>query len=145
MTAAAQSTGPEPATIDAKPVGVDYKPTAPPPSTIMPKTVDYGHGHGKKTAIAQYPLHSNVLFQTRVGDIRTLVILEPGATVERISYGERIVLRPDPVPHDRAYEKGELIKIMKRLLKKNSSFIKQTVISLRTSWWQRPLQQRLVL
>lgn len=26
--------------------------------------------------------------------------------VERISYGERIVLRPDPVPSDRGYEKG---------------------------------------
>lgn len=46
MTAAAQSTGPEPATIDAKPVSVDYQAAAPPPSAIMPKTVDYGHGHG---------------------------------------------------------------------------------------------------
>lgn len=35
------------------------------------------------------------------------LISEPGATVERISYGERIVLRPDPVPSDRGYEKGE--------------------------------------
>lgn len=33
-------------------------------------------------------------------------ISEPGATVERISYGERIILRPDPVPMDRGYEKG---------------------------------------
>lgn len=45
MTAAAQSTGPEPATNEAKPITVDYQSTAP-PSTIMPKTVDYGHGHG---------------------------------------------------------------------------------------------------
>uniref|UniRef100_A0A3Q2DL41 YLP motif-containing protein 1 n=1 Tax=Cyprinodon variegatus TaxID=28743 RepID=A0A3Q2DL41_CYPVA len=30
---------------------------------------------------------------------------ELGATVERISYGERIVLRPDPLPSDRLYEK----------------------------------------
>lgn len=29
-----------------------------------------------------------------------------GAKVERISYGERIVLRPDPLPADRPYEKG---------------------------------------
>lgn len=36
-----------------------------------------------------------------------LNVSEPGATVERISYGERIVLRPDPVPSDRGYEKGE--------------------------------------
>ncbi|XP_028821188.1 YLP motif-containing protein 1 [Denticeps clupeoides] len=44
---------------------------------IIAKTVDYGHGH------------------------------ESGATVERISYGERIVLRPDPQP-ERAYEKEPL-------------------------------------
>ncbi|XP_028296052.1 YLP motif-containing protein 1 isoform X2 [Gouania willdenowi] len=44
-------------------------------STVMQKTVDYGHGH------------------------------EPGNTVERISYGERIVLRPDPMTLDRGYEK----------------------------------------
>lgn len=52
-----------------------YQPslTAAPP--MIPKTVDYGHGH------------------------------EPGTTVERISYGERIVLRPDPVTTDRGYEK----------------------------------------
>lgn len=36
----------------------------------------------------------------------SLNISEPGATVERISYGERIILRPDPVPMDRGYEKG---------------------------------------
>uniref|UniRef100_A0A672GSA2 YLP motif-containing protein 1 n=1 Tax=Salarias fasciatus TaxID=181472 RepID=A0A672GSA2_SALFA len=32
-------------------------------------------------------------------------VLKPGTTVERISYGERIVLRPDPVTTDRGYEK----------------------------------------
>lgn len=37
----------------------------------------------------------------------TLNVSEPGATVERISYGERIILRPDPMPSDRGYEKGE--------------------------------------
>lgn len=36
-----------------------------------------------------------------------LNVSEPGATVERISYGERIILRPDPMPLDRGYEKGE--------------------------------------
>lgn len=35
----------------------------------------------------------------------SLNIPEPGATVERISYGERIILRPDPAM-DRGYEKG---------------------------------------
>uniref|UniRef100_A0A3P9CHW0 YLP motif-containing protein 1 n=1 Tax=Maylandia zebra TaxID=106582 RepID=A0A3P9CHW0_9CICH len=34
-----------------------------------------------------------------------LASIHPGTTVERISYGERIVLRPDPVPSDRGYEK----------------------------------------
>ncbi|KAG9283176.1 YLP motif-containing protein 1 isoform X1 [Astyanax mexicanus] len=48
-----------------------------PASTLIAKTVDYGHGH------------------------------DLGAKVERISYGERIVLRPDPVPSDR-YEKEPL-------------------------------------
>lgn len=47
-------------------------------TTVVPKTVDYAHGH------------------------------EPGATVEKISYGERIILRPDPIPSDRGYEKEPL-------------------------------------
>lgn len=75
----------------------------------------------------------------------TLIVVEPGATVERISYGERIVLRPDPVLHDRAYEKGELIKTKEKLITKDLHLTKKTVISPRTSWWQRPLQQRPVL
>lgn len=45
---------------------------------VLPKTVDYAHGH------------------------------EPGATVEKISYGERIILRPDPLPSERGYEKEPL-------------------------------------
>ncbi|XP_077598366.1 uncharacterized protein ylpm1 [Stigmatopora nigra] len=49
----------------------DANPAAP----MVPKTVDYGHGH------------------------------EPGTTVERIAYGERVVLRPEP---DRGYEKEPL-------------------------------------
>ncbi|XP_029965375.1 YLP motif-containing protein 1 isoform X2 [Salarias fasciatus] len=64
MTVTSQTTATEAAT--------HYQPAAPP---VIPKTVDYGHGH------------------------------EPGTTVERISYGERIVLRPDPVTTDRGYEK----------------------------------------
>uniref|UniRef100_A0A8C7HSS5 YLP motif-containing protein 1 n=1 Tax=Oncorhynchus kisutch TaxID=8019 RepID=A0A8C7HSS5_ONCKI len=49
---------------------------------VTPKTVDYGHGHDLGAA-----------------------------TVERISYGERIVLRPDPLPdreRERSYEKEPL-------------------------------------
>lgn len=37
-----------------------------------------------------------------------LFFVEPGATVEKISYGERIILRPDPIPSDRGYEKGNV-------------------------------------
>uniref|UniRef100_A0AAV2KD11 YLP motif-containing protein 1 n=1 Tax=Knipowitschia caucasica TaxID=637954 RepID=A0AAV2KD11_KNICA len=47
-------------------------------SSVHPKTVDYAHGH------------------------------EPGTTVEKISYGERIILRPDPVRTERGYEKESL-------------------------------------
>ncbi|KAL0967067.1 hypothetical protein UPYG_G00247400 [Umbra pygmaea] len=51
-----------------------------PKPSVIPKTVDYGHGH----------------------DLG-------GATVERISYGERIVLRPDPLSErERSYEKESL-------------------------------------
>lgn len=50
---------------------------SPPSKPIIAKTVDYGHGH------------------------------ESGATVERMSYGERIILRPDPVP-ERTYEKDPM-------------------------------------
>uniref|UniRef100_A0A672MMW5 YLP motif-containing protein 1 n=1 Tax=Sinocyclocheilus grahami TaxID=75366 RepID=A0A672MMW5_SINGR len=46
-----------------------------PTATFIAKTVDYGHGR------------------------------DVGATVERISYGERIVLRPTPPPSERLYEK----------------------------------------
>ncbi|XP_074472349.1 uncharacterized protein ylpm1 isoform X1 [Sebastes fasciatus] len=79
MTAAAQSAAKEPVSWDTKPAATDYQSSlsAPKPS-LIPKTVDYGHGH------------------------------ETGATVERMSYGERIVLRPDPVQSDRGYEKEPL-------------------------------------
>ncbi|XP_035474079.2 YLP motif-containing protein 1 isoform X2 [Scophthalmus maximus] len=79
MTAAAQTATTEPVSWDTK-TATDYQPVLPaaPSASVIPKTVDYGHGH------------------------------EPGATVERIAYGERIVLRPDPVPSDRGYEKEPL-------------------------------------
>ncbi|KAJ8269953.1 hypothetical protein GJAV_G00108630 [Gymnothorax javanicus] len=51
---------------------------AAPSPAIAPKTVDYGHGR------------------------------DMGSTVERISYGERIILRPDPLPSERAYDKEPL-------------------------------------
>ncbi|XP_068580735.1 YLP motif-containing protein 1 isoform X2 [Cebidichthys violaceus] len=77
MTAAAQTAVTNPVSWDSKPAATDYQHSLPKPSMI-PKTVDYGHGH------------------------------EPGATVERMSYGERVVLRPDPIPSDRGYEKEPL-------------------------------------
>ncbi|XP_051952223.1 YLP motif-containing protein 1-like isoform X2 [Xyrauchen texanus] len=53
--------------------------TAPAPTpSFIAKTVDYGHGR------------------------------DGGTTVERISYGERMVLRPGPVPSERPYEKEML-------------------------------------
>ncbi|XP_029351945.1 YLP motif-containing protein 1 isoform X2 [Echeneis naucrates] len=80
MSAVAQTAAPEPVSWDAKPTAIDCQPglSTAPIAPVIPKTVDYGHGH------------------------------EPGATVERISYGERIVLRPDPMPSDRGYEKEPL-------------------------------------
>ncbi|XP_029318501.1 YLP motif-containing protein 1 isoform X2 [Cottoperca gobio] len=79
MTAAAQTAVTEPVSWDNKAAATNYQPSLPAPKpSLIPKTVDYGHGH------------------------------EPGATVERMSYGERIVLRPDPVLSDRGYEKEPL-------------------------------------
>ncbi|XP_021174544.2 YLP motif-containing protein 1 isoform X2 [Fundulus heteroclitus] len=82
MTAAVQSAPTESTSWESKPAAsaVDYQSSlsASVKPSLMPKTVDYAHGH------------------------------ELGATVERISYGERIVLRPDPVPSDRIYEKEPL-------------------------------------
>uniref|UniRef100_A0A3P8X404 YLP motif-containing protein 1 n=1 Tax=Cynoglossus semilaevis TaxID=244447 RepID=A0A3P8X404_CYNSE len=64
--AAVQTPTAEPASWDLKPPLKDYSSTVQAPPTVIPKTLDYAHGH------------------------------ESGTTVERISYGERIVLRPDP-------------------------------------------------
>lgn len=78
MTAASQTAVAERVHWDTKPSANDYQSSLPAPKpSVIPKTVDYGHGH------------------------------DPGTTVERISYGERIVLRPDPLP-DRGYEKEPL-------------------------------------
>ncbi|KAJ8008657.1 hypothetical protein DPEC_G00080700 [Dallia pectoralis] len=69
---------------ESKPADTGYLSTSPvtlKPS-VIPKTVDYGHGHDRGAA-----------------------------TVERISYGERIVLRPDPLSdreRERSYEKEHL-------------------------------------
>ncbi|XP_042359001.1 YLP motif-containing protein 1 isoform X2 [Plectropomus leopardus] len=79
MSAAAKTAVTDPVSWDTAPPATDYQSSLSASTTsFIPKTVDYGHGH------------------------------EPGTTVERISYGERIVLRPDPVPSDRGYEKEPL-------------------------------------
>ncbi|XP_010901821.2 YLP motif-containing protein 1 isoform X2 [Esox lucius] len=68
---------------DANPADTGYLSSAPVPKpSVIPKTVEYGHGHDLGAA-----------------------------TVERISYGERIVLRPDPLSdreRERSYEKEHL-------------------------------------
>lgn len=48
MNAAAQTTVPESVSWDTKPSTTDYQSSlsAIPTSTVIPKTVDYGHGHG---------------------------------------------------------------------------------------------------
>ncbi|XP_038143438.1 YLP motif-containing protein 1 isoform X3 [Cyprinodon tularosa] len=77
ISAAAQTPGTESVAWQSKHAAAagDYQSPQLASAKPTPKTVDYGHGH------------------------------ELGATVERISYGERIVLRPDPLPSDRLYEK----------------------------------------
>lgn len=100
MTASAH-THPTAESLDSKSATTDYQPpiSAPSISTLMPKTVDYGHGHGMDNMQT-----FNCVIKTLL--MASLNFLEPGATVERISYGERIILRPDPVSMDRGYEKG---------------------------------------
>ena len=48
MTAAAQTTPAETLPWDTKPATTDYQPSLPavPTPSVIPKTVDYGHGHG---------------------------------------------------------------------------------------------------
>ncbi|XP_045065969.1 YLP motif-containing protein 1 [Coregonus clupeaformis] len=73
---------------DPKPQDTGYLSSAPPVpnAPVIPKTVDYGHGHDLGAA-----------------------------TVERISYGERIVLRPDPLAdRERSYEKELLGPLRER-------------------------------
>lgn len=109
MTAAAQTVVNESVCLDTKPAITDYQSSlsAAPTSTLMPKTVDYGHGHGMSSKDDNILNRLNGLsFKTFLVTL-TLNVSDPGATVERISYGERIVLRPDPLPLDRGYEKGE--------------------------------------
>ncbi|KAK1796267.1 hypothetical protein P4O66_009341, partial [Electrophorus voltai] len=66
-----------------------------PKPTLIAKTVDYGHGH------------------------------DVGAKVERISYGERIVLRPDPLPSDRSYEKESLGRRDPYFDRRNDPYVEQ--------------------
>ncbi|XP_037837481.1 YLP motif-containing protein 1 isoform X2 [Kryptolebias marmoratus] len=75
---AAAQTAPEQASWESK-SAADYKSPLSSNPPLISKTVDYGHGHDHGTT-----------------------------TVERISYGERIVLRPDPMPSDRGYDKEHL-------------------------------------
>lgn len=48
MTAAAHTAPAETLSWDTKPAATDYQPSLPvaPTPSIIPKTVDYGHGHG---------------------------------------------------------------------------------------------------
>ena len=108
MSAAAQTAVSESLSWDTKPVTTDYHSSlsAAHTPTVIPKTVDYGHGHGMSCK------DEHLIILTVETSFRTLLTLklnvsDPGTTVERISYGERIVLRPDPMPSDRGYEKGE--------------------------------------
>jgi len=73
-----------------------------PTATFIAKTVDYGHGRGQYIFCLSADIILNVFSQT----ILCFHLTDPGATVERISYGERIVLRPAPPPSERLYEKG---------------------------------------
>lgn len=47
MTAAAQTAVTESVSWDTKPAATDYQPSLPASKpSVIPKTVDYGHGHG---------------------------------------------------------------------------------------------------
>lgn len=48
MSAAAQTAATEPMSWDKKPAAIDYQSVLPaaPTAPVIPKTVDYGHGHG---------------------------------------------------------------------------------------------------
>lgn len=53
MSAAAQTATTEPVSWDTKPAATDYQQilSAAPTASIIPKTVDYGHGHGMKSNV----------------------------------------------------------------------------------------------
>lgn len=121
MTAAGQTAANESLCLDTKPITPDYQSglPVPPTSTLVPKTLDYGHGHGMSSEDGK-----NVSrFKFKILMKIMLNISEPGATVERISYGERIVLRPDPMPQDRGYDKGESQSSLMYLSLLNQDFL----------------------
>lgn len=68
-------------------------------------------------------------------------LADVGATVERISYGERIVLRPAPPPSERLYEKGWLCSVKIRIVHFNFVFslCDEILFFVRTAWPQRPI------
>ncbi|XP_076874241.1 uncharacterized protein ylpm1 isoform X2 [Brachyhypopomus gauderio] len=84
--------------------------TPAPKPTVIAKTVDYGHGH------------------------------DVGAKVERISYGERIVLRPDPLPSDRTYEKECLGRRDPYFDRRNDSYVEQREYG--REWEREMLRER---
>lgn len=57
MTAAAQTATTEPVSWDTK-TATDYQPVLPaaPSASVIPKTVDYGHGHGMSSK--EEPIYS---------------------------------------------------------------------------------------
>lgn len=75
-----------------------------PTATFIAKTVDYGHGRGQYIFCLSTDIIINVFIQSTL----SFHLTDVGSTVERISYGERIVLRPAPPPSERLYEKGWL-------------------------------------
>lgn len=59
MSAAAKAPGAEPASWDTKPAVTSYQPplSAVPTHQVIPKTVDYGHGHGMSSKYEQQYAH----------------------------------------------------------------------------------------
>lgn len=51
MTASAQTATTGAAPWDKKPAATDYKPVFPTMASVIPKTVDYGHGHGMSSKV----------------------------------------------------------------------------------------------
>lgn len=108
-----------------------------PTATFIAKTVDYGHGRGQYIFCLSSDIILNVSSQTTL----CFHLADVGATVERISYGERIVLRPAPPPSERLYEKGWLCSVKMRIVHFNFVFslCDELLFFVRTAWPQRPI------